>query len=213
MAIDYDSLVDRPRINGHVLTGDQSNEDLNIASTLDELHNTNITNPSNGQVLKYNGTRSKWENANESGGSTERVTKLAYGAEPDLDVTGAAELVVTEYGDYSSYLSYNSSTHKFTVLQDFYANIVAWVEIYQQSSGSGNGQLMVNNDVIASYNTGGTSIGSVGGTQQNLSLHTGDLVWVNTPNSNGWRRQRIKIYTVSEEMYEFLRHGEYNNAC
>lgn len=30
MAIDYDSLIDRPRINGHILTGDMSSEDLDI---------------------------------------------------------------------------------------------------------------------------------------------------------------------------------------
>ena len=38
------------------------------ASTLTDLTDTSISNPSNGQVLKYNTSTSKWENANESGG-------------------------------------------------------------------------------------------------------------------------------------------------
>ena len=40
------------------------------SSTLVDLTDTNISNPSNGQVLKYNSTNSKWENAAESGGGS-----------------------------------------------------------------------------------------------------------------------------------------------
>jgi len=41
------------------------------ASTLSGLTDTNISNPSNDQVLKYNGTSGKWENSQgESGGHT-----------------------------------------------------------------------------------------------------------------------------------------------
>lgn len=39
------------------------------SSTLAGLTDTSISSPTNGQVLKYNSTSSKWENANESGGS------------------------------------------------------------------------------------------------------------------------------------------------
>ena len=38
------------------------------STTLAALEDTDITTPSNGQVLTYNGTSEKWENANASGG-------------------------------------------------------------------------------------------------------------------------------------------------
>ena len=38
------------------------------ATALTDLVDVAISNPSNGQVLKYNSTTNKWENANESGG-------------------------------------------------------------------------------------------------------------------------------------------------
>ena len=40
------------------------------SSTLAGLDDVALSSPSNGQVLKYNGTNAKWENANESGGSS-----------------------------------------------------------------------------------------------------------------------------------------------
>lgn len=39
-----------------------------IPSDLDDLSDVTLSSPQNGQVLKYNTTTSKWENANESGG-------------------------------------------------------------------------------------------------------------------------------------------------
>ena len=39
------------------------------SSTLAGLDDVALSNPSNGQVLKYNSTSAKWENDNESGGS------------------------------------------------------------------------------------------------------------------------------------------------
>lgn len=39
-----------------------------VVGTLTGLTDTNISSPTNGQVLKYNSTSQKWENANESGG-------------------------------------------------------------------------------------------------------------------------------------------------
>ena len=40
------------------------------ASAVSDLTDVDLTNLSNGQVLKYNSTSQKWENANESGGTT-----------------------------------------------------------------------------------------------------------------------------------------------
>lgn len=46
-------------------------------SYLEELTDVSLSNPSNGQVLKYNSTTSKWENANESGGGSNESIVLA----------------------------------------------------------------------------------------------------------------------------------------
>lgn len=49
------------------------------SSTLAGLTDTSISSPANGQVLKYNSTSSKWENANESGGgSSENYLVFVY---------------------------------------------------------------------------------------------------------------------------------------
>lgn len=40
------------------------------SSTLDGLTDVDLSSPTNGQVLKYNSTTQKWENADESGGSS-----------------------------------------------------------------------------------------------------------------------------------------------
>lgn len=48
------------------------------SSTLAGLTDTNISSPSNGQVLKYNSTSSKWENAAESGGGSSNYLVFTY---------------------------------------------------------------------------------------------------------------------------------------
>ena len=47
------------------------------ATSLAELTDTSISSPTNGQVLKYNSTSSKWENANESGGGADELNDLS----------------------------------------------------------------------------------------------------------------------------------------
>jgi hypothetical protein len=42
-------------------------------SALEDLTDVNITNPINGQVIKYDAINDKWMNANESGGSTSNI--------------------------------------------------------------------------------------------------------------------------------------------
>lgn len=51
------------------------------SSTLDGLTDVSISSPTNGQILKYNSTTQKWENADESGGSSaEEMTLDEYNA-------------------------------------------------------------------------------------------------------------------------------------
>lgn len=51
------------------------------SSTLAGLSDVNLTSPANAQVLKYNSTSQKWENANESGGGS------TYTAGNNIDIT------------------------------------------------------------------------------------------------------------------------------
>ena len=48
------------------------------ASTLSDLTDTSITSPSNGQVLTYDSTNSKWINSTPSGGGGDTVSKTRY---------------------------------------------------------------------------------------------------------------------------------------
>lgn len=60
------------------------------SSTLAGLNDVDLTTPANGQVLKYNSTSQKWENANESGGGGSTVHMAIINIETDempLDAT------------------------------------------------------------------------------------------------------------------------------
>lgn len=68
---EYDLLTPAEKHNGkmYFITDAPSGGGGGGSSTLAELDDTNISSPSNGQILKYNTSTYKWENANESGGS------------------------------------------------------------------------------------------------------------------------------------------------
>lgn len=61
------------------------------SSTLAGLNDVQLTSPTDGQVLKYNATLSKWVNANESGGGGGTVTSITAG-------TGLSGGVITTSG-------------------------------------------------------------------------------------------------------------------
>ena len=49
------------------------------ASALTDLEDVNVSSPSDGQMLKYNGTSSKWENVSASSGHTYSTTEQVVG--------------------------------------------------------------------------------------------------------------------------------------
>lgn len=90
---------------------------------LSELTDVNISSPSNGQVLKYNSTSSKWENANESGGSswTDVTGTLTAGATSitlsDASITSSSTIDI--YTDLDvPYNSKSLSTGSITITFD-----------------------------------------------------------------------------------------------
>ena len=66
------------------------------ASDLDDLSDVDISSASNGQVLKYNGTSGKWENAAESGGGASDLDDLS-----DVDISSASNGQVLKYNGTS----------------------------------------------------------------------------------------------------------------
>ena len=76
-----DGVVD-VLVNGISVVDEQGNANLTITMPdLENLSNVDVTSLANGQILKYNSTTQKWENANESGGGggSTGLTVLSYG--------------------------------------------------------------------------------------------------------------------------------------
>lgn len=102
-----------------------------------------------------------------------------------------------DYGSsYSEYLSYDSTTKKFTVLKDFNAYIVTWVNSYATASSStAKGQFLINGTVVASYIAPEKTTGSKAGNRISRMLYAGDVFWNYTNSTNGYPQQQLKVYS------------------
>lgn len=73
------------------------------ASAVSDLTDVDLTNLSNGQILKYNSTTQKWENANESGGSgnlsAQEITYAQWQALTEEQKMAEVEYHITDYPD------------------------------------------------------------------------------------------------------------------
>lgn len=80
------------------------------ASELSELDDVNISSPTNGQILKYNGTSEKWENTAESAPWTDLTGTLTSGSTSitlsDASITTTSTIEVFDDLD----VPYNSKT-------------------------------------------------------------------------------------------------------
>lgn len=80
----YIGVVERSNAgNGQIYVRPQNGYEL------DEIHDVLITNPTNGQVLTYNGTTHLWENEDATGGVTSFNTRTGAVTLLNIDVTGA----------------------------------------------------------------------------------------------------------------------------
>lgn len=101
------------------------------------------------------------------------------------------------YNDYADYLSYNTSTRKFDVLQDFTVVITGWVRSYDRASTTySEGRTRINDVDRLSYQVDNVRTGSKAGKTGIFTLKTGDTVYPYTPNNNGYPEQHLKIYRV-----------------
>lgn len=166
------------------------------ASALSDLTDVDLSNPSDGQVLKYDATNQKWVNSNESGGGgSGSIERLVYGADENTtSSTGLKLLTLTTDTNYAEYLSYNTSTKLFTVVKAFNAKIVSWVKNYQNSSGRPEGYLQINGVNVLAYIAQGTVANCRNGGMFARAMNIGDTIGVGAQGTGGFNQQFIKIY-------------------
>jgi len=139
----------------------------------------------------------------------ETLEKVCYGEQALQYEVGKNALEVTTY--LNDYVEYDSENRQFTVLKDFVALITVWVMNYKSSTLAPSGQLYIN-DVRQSSYTATSAANSKGGKTIDVELHQGDIVYVKTPNDDGWPTQRIKIYKTQQGLYNlFLEAEAYGN--
>lgn len=101
---------------------------------------------------------------------------------------------------FDNYVSYDSSTRKFTVLQDFTGLIVAWVYTYQTyMSSRSDGAFYINGKQIGQYEAAANEQGSKGGSYFIYPFKTGDTFWPYTPTRDGYPQQNLKVYIASDQ--------------
>ena len=105
---------------------------------------------------------------------------------------------IDQGANYSSYLSYDSTTKKFTVLQNFTGVVIAWVYAYRAYDiNRPDGVFYLNNTQMLSYETTGNAQGSTGGRSGIYNFKQGDTFWMYTPTRHGYPQQNCKVYRVS----------------
>ena len=132
------------------------------------------------------------------GGDTATITELCC-----LNCNGGANIEIPymgslpTYNDYADYLSYNTSTRKFEVLQDFTAIITGWVRSYDRASSTySEGRTRINDVDKLSYQVDNVRTDSKAGKTGIFTLKAGNTVYPYTPSRNGYPEQHLKIYMV-----------------
>lgn len=128
-------------------------------------------------------------------GKPDRLFYLECVGNDDIEIPSVDTL--TQDTLFSTYLSFNSSTRKFTVLKKFSAIVTGWVYQYAAPGHTYSyGRFIVNNEVKADYRTYTLNAGDKGGTTIVLDFDVGDVFWVYTPYSDGYPQQFCKVYVM-----------------
>lgn len=128
--------------------------------------------------------------------------QLVYGYTEEENYVGNAIplLTLNEGTDYSNYLSYDTTTKEFTVLQDFDGFVVLETYNYQSSGSNPEGQLLLNDEIVL-YNRwrnndlARANQGRLQGGQK-FSFKTGDRISPKNPSNNGRALENIYIYKL-----------------
>lgn len=110
-------------------------------------------------------------------------------------------LKIDEGAKYSEYLSYDSTTKKFTVLKAFDAMVTCWVREYRDyySDYSYGGFQKNGTTVCGNYRNSGQAIDSVGGTWFYLKFAVGDTFNAHS-ETNAYPQQHFKVYLLDLDM-------------
>ena len=125
------------------------------------------------------------------------VERLCYfvGVQSDsVQIPPATSL--DEDTNFSTYLSYDTTTKKFTVLKAFSAMVTGWVYQFQNASSYGTGQFVVNDTAKMNYQVPSTSAGSKDGDTGVFDFAVGDTFWAYQNSGNGWPQQFLKVYLI-----------------
>lgn len=172
-------------------------------------------------VFIDNGVSSKKFLAKNLGGAEPvKIKYLCYGVcETDNGATEVNKpLTITQYTDYTTFLSYDSTNDQIEVLQDFEAIIVPWVYCYKEAGGRPQMGLKLNGNWLARALYAENSVGSAGGLAFTMNeyvtanqsyfpnnsafnairikLSQGDTLSMQKYSDTGWASARIKIYKL-----------------
>lgn len=149
---------------------------------------------------------------NVSGGAGATVERLCVASENsvhdvyDTDNTHIADFggtygTITQDTNYSTYLSYDSTTHKFTVLQGFTAYIIPWTYEYSTASSSyAHGEFYINDTKQSEWVVDYKPEGYYAGAPLVHTFSANDTFYVYTPVSDGFPEQNLKVYKIDSSL-------------
>lgn len=129
---------------------------------------------------------------------TSSTERLCYANYVGRDTPQIPVMDVLETSDnYSTFLSYDSSTGKFTVLEDFSGIMVTWVREYRAGGANSGGEFYYNDARIAYYNIPTGNLGDTAGYVLWRNFKAGDTFYNYTPSGAGYPQQQLKVYRIT----------------
>ncbi len=136
-------------------------------------------------------------NKNGGGGGDSGYERLCYVDYVGRDIPEIPTInTIDTASDYENYLSYDSGTKKFTVLQGFTAVITAWVTPYRDGGSNSNGAFYVNDTKIMNFYSP-SGMGNTGGDSKVIPFNQGDTFYSYTTSDSGYPKQMLKVYRIN----------------
>ena len=105
-------------------------------------------------------------------------------------------------GDFDTYLSFNDSTKKFTVLTGFNAIVVPWVRQNETAVNAPKGYFYMNDTEVYSYTASSRYANAKGGVRDYIKFTAGDIFWVKS-DYYGYPQQFLKVYLIDSAVTDF----------
>jgi len=103
--------------------------------------------------------------------------------------------------NYDEYLSYDSTTRKFTVVKSFSALLIPWTYNYDTASGSySHGEFYINDTKEKEWRTDYKTVGYYAGVSVVHSFSQGDTFNNYTPSSAGYPQQMLKVFKIDSTL-------------